>query len=290
MTQGSCVAGASVQSGSWQGLQVWDVQARGARARISAFGGQLLQWEPQADEPVLWLSPQLQGLPVPLRGGVPLCWPWFGRQGQAADAPSHGLARTAVWVLQHWQVLDGGQVELRLAPEQPLHPVLHVHQVLRIGQTLEQELHTHHRGNKALALSQALHSYFQVSHVAGVAVHGLEGVGFDDALHPERTQAQQGAWQWSLATDGGRYDRVYQHADGELVLVRGGGRRPVRIQTKGASSLVLWTPGPGLAAQMPDVGDAWEHYLCLEAGNVGQGAVVLQPGQSHLLGQRLALA
>lgn len=290
MNHASPLSSPALESEIWHGTTVWTVRAQGAGARISAHGGQLLSWQPAPDDEVLWLSAQLQPLPTPLRGGVPLCWPWFGRPDGAPELPAHGLARTALWEIRRSESLPDGRVELELAPSTPLHPWLEVWQVLRVGQTLEQELHTRHRGTEPYPLSQALHSYFRLDALADALLLGLEGTAFHDALHPGLTGSQQGTWQWDRQQDQGRQDRIYPLSGQRLRLERGLRRPALHIDAVGASSLVLWTPGPVLGPQMPDVGEGWQHYLCLEVAHAGDHALTLRPGQAVVLGQRLALA
>lgn len=273
----------------WHGTTAWEIHAQGARARISAFGGQLLSWQPLPGEEVFWLSDRLAALPTPLRGGVPLCWPWFGRQGQPASAPSHGLARTAPWRLDSQRALADGRLEVVLRPAQPVHPQLEVFQTLVIGRVLEQWLHTINRSSAPFALTQALHTYFAVDVVADAVVQGLEGTAYTDALHPAAPGCQPGRWRFDALRDGGRCDRIHATAGNAVVLERGPGRAAVHVQPHGSHSMVLWTPGPELGQAMADVGAGWADYLCLEVANAGRDVVELLPGQAHALGQTLAL-
>lgn len=285
-------AGVSVQMHSRDGGldgPVWEVVTEhGASARISATGGQLLSWQPVEGQEVFWCTPAPLPAPAPLRGGVPLCWPWFGRQGQPPTAPAHGLARTAPWCCHRQQVLADGRVELALRPLQALHPALEVEQVLRIGATLEQELRTRNHGNQPLPLSQALHSYFRVDALQAVQVDGLHGP-FHDALQPDSPGFQQGPWRFAADRGGGRCDRIHPYSGSALRLHRGGQLRPLQLTATGATSLVLWTPGSVLGPAMADVGSHWDRFVCLEVANAGEGALQLAPGQQCLLGQQLAV-
>ena len=282
---GAPVAGSD---GEQQG-RVWTVVTdQGACARISAIGGQLLSWQPAPDQEVFWCTPTPLPAPAPLRGGVPLCWPWFGRQGQPSTAPAHGLARTAPWYCHREQVLADGRIELVLRPQQALHDALEVEQVLRIGTSLEQTLRTHNRGDQPLPLSQALHSYFHVDSLQAVQVDGLHA-RFHDALQPQQPGMQTGPWRYAPDHAGGRCDRIYPYDGTALVLHRGGRLRALRMTATGASALVLWTPGSVLGPSMADVGSHWDRFVCLEVANAGDGALVLAPGQQHELGQQLTL-
>ena len=278
-----------VRQTHWQGVEVWEVRSAQMLARISCFGGQLLCWQPHGQEDVFWCSSQLQP-PRALRGGVPLCWPWFGPHPQDPGAPAHGLARTARWQLEQASTLDDGRVRLRLSPLHQLHPELLLQQELILGgDQLEQVVTSHNVGNGPQPLSQALHSYFRVADVRSVRVHGLDGAAYLDALQQHRRFRQHGVWQFQPSCGGGRTDRIYLAVDTPVVLEDRSSPRRLQVACSGGQSLVLWTPGPDLGAQMPDVGQHWSQYLCLEVGNVAEDARVLGPGQRHQLQQTVRL-
>lgn len=272
----------------WNGVAVWEVCTDQAVARVSCLGGQLLSWQPRGHEEVLWCSPQLQP-PRALRGGVPLCWPWFGAHPTDPRAPAHGLARTAHWQLDHAHLQDDGRVELALSPPQPLHAGLRVQQRMVIGTVLEQRVTSHNVGERSEPLSQALHGYWAVADVQAVQVHGLDGCDYIDALASGRVGHQVGSWQCDPVVHGGRCDRMYDKVPGALVLHDLATGRRLQLQLEGGQSWVLWTPGRELGLQMADVGPQWPHYLCVEAANVGTDARVLAPGQVHTLKQVVQL-
>lgn len=272
----------------WRDVPVWEVRTPQCVARISCFGGQLLSWQPAGQQEVLWCSAQLQA-PRPLRGGVPLCWPWFGKHPHDPAAPSHGMARTAQWQLDRAQLMPDGRVWMCLSPPQRLHPHLQVDQQLWLGTALEQVVTSHNVGDVPEPLTQALHTYLQVADVARVSVAGVQAASYLDALQAGRCLRQQGPWQFDPAVHAGRADRIYQDVAGPVVLDDPLLSRRIQITASGGTDLVLWTPGPELAMQMADVGAQWSHYLCLEVGNVAADARLLQPGQSHRLQQHIAL-
>lgn len=272
----------------WQGVAVWELRTAQALARISCFGGQLLSWQPAGQEEVFWCSGQLQP-PRALRGGVPLCWPWFGAHDSDPSAPAHGLARTAPWQLQQVNELADGRVHLQLVPAADLYPDLQLEQQLCIGQQLEHRITSHNVGEAPVVLSQALHSYFRVADVSAVQVEGLAGLRYSDALQAGRVGQQSGHWQFDAGQHGGRCDRIYQGVAQALVLHDHAGRRRLQLRADGGTSVVLWTPGPELGRQMPDVGEGWQHYLCLEVANAGEDARLLEPGQRHVLAQSIVL-
>ena len=143
-----------IRTGLYHGLEAWHVRTLSATAVISVFGGQLLSFIPDGQPDVLWLSPTRAELPTPIRGGVPVCWPWFGRQGQNNDVPAHGLVRTARWELLQASQNDDGEVELQLAPAPCADPGLRLQMQLRIGRQLRQQLVTENIGTSPVTFTQ----------------------------------------------------------------------------------------------------------------------------------------
>jgi len=271
-----------------QGFPAWKVETPLASAAISVFGGQLLSFVPKGGQDVLWLSPTAQALPTPIRGGSPVCWPYFGKQGQGSDVPSHGFVRNVPWTLQSAQRDADGTVVLTLAPPALDNLGLRLTMQLRIGRTLEQRLVTENTGRQPVTFTQALHNYFKVSDAMQVSVSGLDGLTYLDKFENYATpRTQQGDWSLNDPRDPGRSDRIYTQAGGRYVLKDPGLKRSIEITTQGSRSLVAWNPGEAGAARMADVGAGWKNYVCLEAANAGPDVVTLAPGARHSLVQTL---
>ncbi|WP_430543233.1 D-hexose-6-phosphate mutarotase [Stenotrophomonas maltophilia] len=278
-----------IRTGLFHGLEAWHVRTPSATAVISMFGGQLLSFIPEGQPDLLWLSPQRAELPTPIRGGVPVCWPWFGRQGQNNDVPAHGLVRTARWELQHVGQNEAGDVELQLAPSLSDHLGLRLQMQLRIGRQLRQQLATGNTGSSPVTFTQALHSYFRVGDANQVEVEGLDGLQYLDKYEEyAQLRLQQGPWSLRDPRDPGRSDRIYTGAGGPYVLRDPVLQRRIEIRSEGSQTLVAWNPGAEAAARMADVGDGWHDYVCLEVANAGPGQITLAPGARHQLVQTLA--
>lgn len=275
-----------LSTGQFEGLEAWLVQTPHSTAAISVFGGQLLSFVPAGGQDVMWLSPTRQPLPTPIRGGTPVCWPYFGRQGQGNDVPSHGFVRTLPWELREARREADGTIELTLAPP-PLQDLsLRASMVVRIGRTLEQRLVTENTGTTPVVFTQALHNYFNVSDATAVRVEGLAGLDYLDKYENYATlRRQQGDWTLRDPRDPGRSDRIYTQAGGRYLLHDPGLARTLEITTTGSRSLVVWNPGAEAAAKMADVGEGWRRYVCLEAANAGPEVIELQAGSSHTLTQ-----
>lgn len=238
----------------------------------------------------MWLSPRRAALPTPIRGGSPVCWPYFGRQGQGNDVPAHGFVRTLPWQLQDARRRDDGSIELTLAPP-PLEDLsLQLKMVVVVGTTLHQELITTNTGRTPATLTQALHNYFRVGDATRVDVEGVDGLHYLDKYENyAQPRAQQGPWNLRDPRDPGRSDRIYTQAGGPYVLHDPVLRRRIELRTEGSRSLVAWNPGAVAAANMADVGDGWRDYVCLEAANAGPDVITVAPGGQHVLGQRLSV-
>lgn len=280
---------ASVRSGDFNGIPAWCIDTPAARAAISVHGGQLLAWRPTGFDEVLWCSPTSRRPPQAIRGGVPVCWPYFGRDGQPADAPQHGHARIAAWqFVDAMEEEDAVVLDLALPPD-PRTP-LRLRQRLRIGAALEQTLITTHAGDAGIAFTQALHSYFAVGDVEQVSVSGVDGLRYADKLEGGR-HAQAGDWRLDEPRDPGRSDRIYEDAGSRFVLTDPVGWRRITVETRGSRSLVIWNPGEAGAAAIADMPPrGWREFLCVETANAGEDVVRLVPGAEHRLGQRLSVS
>lgn len=272
---------------TFAGFDALRLEAPGGTAVVALFGGHLLSWVPRGGQDVLWLSPDTARPPQPIRGGVPVLWPYFSRQGQTAALPAHGLVRT-----QRWQVVEAtrapdGTLTLVLAPPQPV-PGLALRMTLRVGQALEQTLTTLNTGTTPVRFTQALHSYYRVGDAMQVRVNGLQGATYRNKAEGFATAyVQQGPW--SLTAAGGQVDRIYTGTDGHYVLDDPVLDRRIVLDTTGSHSLVTWNPGVAAQTRSPDIGSGWRHYVCLETANAGDDVVVLAPGAQHRLGYRVTV-
>jgi len=278
-------------TGQFEGLDAWLVETPQATAAISIFGGQLLSFVPKGGTDLMWLSPQRAALPTPIRGGSPVCWPYFGRQGQGNDVPSHGFVRTVPWELSQARRRDDGSIELRLAPPALDNLGLRLQMVVVVGSELRQELITENTGKVPATITQALHNYFRVGDASRVDVDGVDGLSYLDKYENYATpRQQQGPWNLRDPRDPGRSDRIYTNAGGHYVLRDPVLKRRIEIRTEGSRALVAWNPGADAAAKMADVGPGWRDYVCLEAANAGPDVVTLAPGGRHVLRQTLSSA
>ncbi len=280
----AATACAAVAAGRFQGLDAVLVETPEASAAISLFGGQLLSFIPRGGQDVFWLSPLRAPLPTPIRGGTPVCWPFFGRQGQGMDVPSHGFVRTVPWSVREARAEEGG---ITVVLEAPVLPGLDlaVHTGIHVGRQLRQRLVTRNLGTAPVVITEALHNYFAVADAGAVRVEGLAGRSYLDKNDGQRPHRQQGDWVLADPRDPGRSDRTYPDAGGRYRLVDPGMGRAIELEVGGGRSVVVWNPGQDGAAGMADIGPHWRSFLCVEAANAGPDLVTLAPGAEHVLEQ-----
>ena len=276
------------------GMPVVEVNSAQASARIALHGAQVLSFKPHSEaSDLLFLSDRAVYLPgKAIRGGVPICWPWFGPDPLGLGHPNHGFARTSAWQLANTARLVNGDVQAKLVlrdtPEtRDLWPhafelTLHV----SVGQQLRLELSTHNTGDTAFSITQALHSYFAVADLAQVQVLGLDGARYlDNATGAHgATREQVGAVKFD-----GEVDRVYQAVPPELTLSDQG--RQIHLLSEGSCTAVVWNPGSTVAARLPDLAPGDQaRFVCVETANAGDEVVRVAPGHQHVLAVELSAA
>ena len=267
----------------WQGLDVLRVDTPFSIARLSLHGGQVVSFEPDGFDDLLWVSPITAMPPKAIRGGVPVCWPYFGRQGQPDDAPQHGHARISRWPLTDVRREGDGSVVLKLALPVRDGVPLELQMSVHVGRELRQSIDTLHRGDAPYRLTQALHTYFRVADATRVQVTGLDGLRYADKYDGD-THVQSGAWSLHDPRDPGRSDRIYAGTGHRFDLLDPVASRRIRLDTFGSRSLVVWNPGEAGARDIADLPeDGWRNFVCLEPANAGEDAIELEPGQRHRL-------
>lgn len=257
-------------------------------AGVYDYGAHVWSWELDG-APVLWSSAKsMFEHGRPLRGGVPICWPWFG-PGRTGDlTPAHGLARISDWTLTGMVERPDATVLTYVltpadAPEALPGESWTVTYEVSVGDTLELALSVANTGGTAFSYETALHTYLTVGDVLQVTVGGLDGAAYLDKVTGQR-EVQAGDIRITAETD-----RVYLRA-GEVVVTDPVLGRRLRITSDGAADTVVWNPWVAKAAAMPDFGDdEWPGMLCIEAGNVRENAVVLAPGAAATLRYAIAV-
>ena len=267
-------------------IPIIDIKNKFGTAIISLQGAQVLSWIPEGEEEVIWLSEDAKFAPgKSVRGGIPICWPWFGAHESNPDFPAHGFARTTLWEIICTEQLEDGRTRVTFTTEpqpdteQMWPPETTVQYQVTIGKKLEMELVTHNNGAEAIVIGQALHTYFNVADVSKVFLHGLEDTDYLDKLAGFEKKHQRGP----ISIEG-EVDRIYIDTVRECVINDKVLRRNIVINKCGSHSTVVWNPWQATAEKMGDLGkDGYKKMLCVESCNAADDVVTIQPGKAHHL-------
>jgi len=268
------------------GMPVIDIKNKFATAVISLQGAHVLSWTPEGHEDVIWLSEDASFAPgKPVRGGIPICWPWFGAHESDSDLPAHGFARTTMWEIICTEALEDGRTRITFtATPQPDNEHMWpaettVQYLVTIGTKLEAELVTHNNGSDPITVGQALHTYFAVGDIDTVLLHGLEDNSYLDKLEGFSEKHQRGPI--SIA---GEVDRIYIDTVRECAIDDSSLKRNIIINKRGSHSTVVWNPWQETAARIGDLGvEGYRKMLCVESCNAADDVVTIAPGKKHHL-------
>ena len=266
------------------GYPILEINHPTATARVALHGAHLLEWTPAGQSPVLYLSPQaVYAAGQPIRGGIPVCWPWFGPHPSDSTLPAHGFARVCLWDLaSHEEDESGVHLTFTLADSpatrllwpHPFHLTLDIY----IGATLHLSLRMTNPGAGRLPLSAALHTYFVTGDIHQTRVSGLHGIPYHEKITVPPDHLQEGD-----VTFDGEVDRLYD--SGLPVKIHDpGNARVLTIEGTGSHSTVVWNPWINkskLLGDLPD--DGYRGFLCVETANAGIDALSLAAGATHTL-------
>ena len=224
-----------------------------------------------------------------IRGGAPVCWPWFGAHTTEASFPAHGFARTVMWEVIHSRKRNDAKTEITLQlvdnhqtrTQWPYPTRLTL--TLVVGDKLEMRLATTNVGDATIQIGEALHTYFHIGDIGTVKVTGLEGCDYHDKVDNFARKKQSGAIAFN-----GEVDRVYVDTPADCVIVDAGLNRRIRIAKTGSASTVVWTPWTEKAEKMGDMGAGksgagWREMVCVESSNAMDNVVSVAPGETHTL-------
>ncbi|SDT09526.1 D-hexose-6-phosphate mutarotase [Pseudomonas oryzae] len=277
-------------------LPCWRVLTADAELLVAEQGAQILSYQRRGEPPLIWLSEQARGIRgQSVRGGIPVCWPWFGdlarnpavvlAQYRGGAAPFHGLVRNLAWECQV-QEESGDEVRLLFTCPQPPEGLpdwpqaVDIELEIRLGERLQLELRSHNRGQRPVWISQALHSYFAVSDIRDVEVRGVEDCRYIETLEGWCERKQDGALHFCAETD-----RIYLDLPARLALHDRGWQRRLLIESRSSRTAVLWNPWIDKAQRLTQFAeDAWQRMLCIETANVWDDCLELAPGARHSLG------
>jgi glucose-6-phosphate 1-epimerase len=267
------------------GLPRLQVKTPAAIGELYLQGAQVTAWRPADHEEVLFVSRQSRWeAGKAIRGGIPVCFPWFRAKSDDSKAPAHGFARTRGWqVASVTQEGDGIRAALMTeSNEASLRWWLHAFRAtlqVHFGAQLTVALTVTNTGQAPFSFEEALHTYHRVGDATQVAVSGLDGTAYLDNVDGNLRKMQHGEVIFAGPTD-----NAYMETHSALLLRDPVLRRTLRVDKRGSRTTVVWNPWANGAATMADLGDdEWREMACVEASNILSGAVTLEAGQSHTM-------
>lgn len=250
-------------------------------ARVALHGAQVLSWRPVDEDEVLYLSPDAvfrEGKAI--RGGLPICWPWFNAHPTSPEMPSHGIARTRFWKFISAGESDDG-VELNFEMSEGIWSAA---VTIRLGDALEVILETRNPNQIPIVVSGALHPYFAVSDIGQVRIVNLDGADFLDTVGGTAQRQQKGALVFK-----GEVDSIYDSSK-SVLLVDDESGRTLLIEKSGSPSTVVWNPWVEKSALLTDLpDDGYRKFCCIEAAIANDKAVIVMPGTSSFLSMRVSV-
>jgi glucose-6-phosphate 1-epimerase len=268
------------------GLPKVQIATGAAAGEIYLYGAHVTSWRPAGTEEVIFLSERSHWeAGQPIRGGIPICFPWFRNKAEEPGAPKHGFVRIKEWRLDSIAAQDDGSVTVVCVTESDAntrhlwpHDFCAAYRVT-FGKTLRLELTVINIGPVTVRFEEALHTYFHVGHVQQVRVRGLDQARYLDNVDGNREKVQAG--DIAIA---GQTDNAYLATQASPEVHDNSLRRILRTDKENSETTVVWNPWIEGATPLTDLGpDEWQHMICVEASNVLRCPVALEAGEEHTL-------
>jgi glucose-6-phosphate 1-epimerase len=265
------------------GLAVAVIDTPQCRGRVAVQGAQVLSYVPAGQADLIWVSRAAVYQPGKgVRGGVPVCWPWFGA---LPGKPAHGFVRTRLWDVRGSArgAEDSVVLRLGLRDDESTHALwdhrFDVELVVEFGAALTLSLVTRNTGDTPMPLTQALHPSFSVGDITQCRVLGLENTEYLDKVADFAQFTQPSALEFT-----GETDRVYFNTPVDTVIDDPVAGRRIRIAKAGSASTVVWNPWVEKARGFADMDPSeYRDMLCVETCNASPDTLEIAPGSQHTL-------
>lgn len=270
------------------GLTMIRVNTRHASALISLHAGQVLSYQPaNTSEDLLFLSNKAyyqNGKAI--KGGAPICWPWFGPDPDGKGRPGHGFVRNRPWNVIKTGTAENGDIKITLGlnstdETKTIWPHSFIlTQEITVGQSLNLALITQNTGSETFSITQAFHTYFKVGNINETSVSGLEQCQYIDKVGGGSKQKQQ----TGLITIDTEVDRIYLAVPNTLIIDDRILKRKIKIQSSGNKTAVVWNPWQKISAEMADLeDDDYQRLLCVETTNAADDIITIAPNRTYQL-------
>ena len=267
------------------GFPVVEVSNEKATAKISVYSGHVISFKPAGEaEDLLFLSDKAyykEG--KAMKGGIPICWPWFGPDPEGKGRASHGFVRNRMWELLGVEAIASGETKVRLgisSSEETLEIWPNQFELvieILVGTTLTVTLITRNTGDNPFSITQALHTYFATGDISKVRVLGFENARFVDKADGGAQKTQTGDITITEETD-----RIYTDVKPEVVIDDGAMSRKIRMTSTGSSTAIVWNPWKEISVKMADLEDnAYQQFICVETANAEDEVIEVAAGADY---------
>lgn len=265
------------------GLPVIHIDNDLAECTIFLYGAHIASFKPKGAPEVLFMSPHgtfKKGTPI--RGGIPLCFPWFGKHPHRDDLFLHGLIRTQVWKIE--QISTGGDESTTLVlstrDDETTRTIwphrFAINLTVHVAQSLTVEMEVRNTDTESFTYEEAFHTYFSVDDVQQCKVEGLEGLQVRNRLANDDRYIQSGP-----VTVSGEFVRLYERAKKDVVLIDSSREGSIALHHDAFSQVLVWNPGQISGMANPEIAEAWNTFVCVEHANCLDASVTLQPQEVH---------
>jgi glucose-6-phosphate 1-epimerase len=258
-----------------------------AEATISVYAGQVLSFKPvgQTEDMMFVSSQAYYQTGKAIKGGTPICWPWFGPDPENQGRASHGFVRDRLWQVRDVVSTQNGatQVTMGLVDLPETRAIWNysfdLSIVITVGQTLTINLVTRNTGSESFSITQALHTYFKIGDLNQVRVLGLENKVYVDKVDRGQQKTQSG-----VVTFSGECDRIYLDVPPQLTIEDRALNRQIKVTATNSKTAIVWNPGVDISAKMADLGDRdYEHFVCVETANAANEIIEIAAGDYYNL-------
>ncbi len=269
-------------------LQTVAVKNKHAAAELSLYGAQLLSFIPAGKKDILWMSEKsLFEEGKAIRGGIPLCFPWFGPHLADKEKPQHGFGRLQSWTVEKVkETADGGTIVCLSLTASAASLQMWAYQFkataeFHFGKRLEVKLVVSNTGNSSFEYSDALHTYFNISDIKNISVEGLQDAVYYDAFGTDLLQQEEALLHFTKETN-----RRYVNTISNCIIHDKKFGRKISVGKTGSKVTVVWNPGEATTKTIADMApDGYKTFVCVEPANAYPGIDIihLEPGQNHTL-------
>lgn len=261
-----------------------------AQGEIYLHGAHVTSFQPHGRTALLWMSGCTSFADsLPIRGGIPICWPWFSQHPTDSTLPQHGFARTTAWQVEATRREPTGATTIQLGMANSdetyrLWPhAFRLSLTATFGEQLTVTLRCCNVGDQEFTMAAALHSYLLVSHISNVRIEGLAGRAFIDQLDDHRQHIQSG----SLVIQR-EIDRIYVGTEDDVLVHDSEAEHVIHVTKEGSDSTVIWNPWIAKSRRMTDFPDnGYETMVCVETTNAADDERCILPGAEHVVSQTI---